>query len=136
MSERTSNPGFLSRSDVRKCRSIVGDTSGINLGQVSDDLVLRIISDMVPSNMQCNAIGLQPTFASAMETVDILGMRLISTDGIDLFFEKMGWPRTQRANSSTQFVTRTSISRTAVELIFNKLSEDLKFANWARRFWS
>jgi len=133
LADASADEGFLRRDDVLKFRSVVGSTREISEGKVTDDILDAILRNLIPPNMQCGAIGFEPTFSSALDAIDILGIELIPTDHLASFIRRQGWPDVPPLNVSTKFVTRETLSRYVLSTIYEYIGEDLKLVSWATK---
>ncbi len=98
-----------------------------------DTLVPKIIERLLPSNLICAMLSRYASFADALEVSAILDIRFIHLHKLNEFIAYKGLAATSAQNVSTRYLEQSDLTRSARLAIFNKISDDLRFYEWASR---
>lgn len=135
--------GFVDRRDTQQVRSIIGNKWCSSVPEVSEEVIFRIIDEIIPENPMCATLGLQPSFYNAIDTCSRLGVEVVALSELKQFLKRNKLPFVEDQNASIKFVTKGRAESKIFDKIYCKISEDLKLyryfeedRRWNGRRWN
>lgn len=131
--ERSRNPEFRGRPDAKRVHDLIGHDWCSDPSSVSSDQIECLIENLIYSNPMCRSIGAEPTSMSALDTCGRLDIEVVPLLGIGEFCERNRLPKVEARNISMKFIDGAGIHRRAMQMIYDKIGEDLKFYSYLER---
>lgn len=97
-------------------------------------LASKIVEALLPANSMCSMVGMEPTCASAIACAGILDCQFIDIKNIDAYCKKRELPAPVRENVSKKLVDFDSLNRQSRIILYDKITEDLKFFDFSSRY--
>lgn len=128
--ELPSNPDFAGRPDAKRVDDLIGHDWCSGPISISDAQIELLVENVTYRNPICRSIGAEPTFVSAIDTLARLDIEVIPFHGISQFCEKNGFPSSEDRNISVKFIKKSTLRKSTLEMIYDRIGEDLKFYSY------
>lgn len=93
---------------------------------IPEAILFRILQCIIEDNPICRTLSGQASASKALESIDILDIRIIKFADLERYLQEEGLPAVPPKNVSTKFITNESISSELKAAIEAHITEDVK----------